>query len=173
MPKRLLVLTPKMCHDRRKGIPMTEGRVAKHLNVRTETYCRWERGRQKPSRKNLLSLAKELKFYDPGSGVEVVIEWRQDADVTDGQLTVQETGPADKDGLAGAAQTGMPLPAEAGSQAQHPAAIAKPVVYLLNHEALNQTVNAIVREKLDSFLAERETRESITTTESADSEKTE
>lgn len=158
MPKRLLVLTPKMCHDRRKGIPMTEGKVAKHLNVRNETYCRWERGRQKPSKKNLLSLARELKFYDPGAGTEVVIEWRQDADVTDGRLTVQETGPADKDGLAGAVQAGMPLPVEAGGQAaQHQPVMAEPVVYLLNHEALNRTVHAIVQEKLESFLAERDT----------------
>ena len=160
MPKRLLVLTPKMCRDRRKSISMTGGRVAVKIKVRNETYCRWEKGRQKPSRKNLLALAKLLQFYNPASGEEVVIEWRQDADLADGQLTEQETDPADKDGPAGAARAGTPVPAETGGQLGiPPAAIAKPVVYLLNDEALNRTVNAIVLEKLDSFLAERETKE--------------
>lgn len=160
MPNKLLVLTPQMCHDRRKKLRLTEGKLARKVDVCPETCSRWERGRQKPSGKNLVSLATVLGFFDPGSGPEPVIEWRKDTDGTEGQLAAQETGPAGKDGPAGANQARVPIPDEASrNAAQQPAVIAQPVIYLLNDEALNRTVDAIVREKLDSFLAGRETKE--------------
>ena len=160
MPKMFLVLTPQKCHDRRKALKKTQGKVAKKIPVWPETYSRWENGRQKPSQANLVSLAKVLEFFDPKSETELVIEWRTGTDWTDGQLTAQETGPAGKDGPVDAAQARAPIPAEASRSAvPQPAEMARPVVYLLNDAVFNKTVHALVKENLDSLLAERKTKE--------------
>jgi len=160
MPNKLLVLTPQMCHARRKDLELTEAKVATRVHICPETYSRWERGRQKPSGKHLVLLAKVLGFIDSESGAELVIEWRKDTDGTEGQLAAQETGPAGTDGPAGVHQARVPIPDGTSRNAAHqPAVIAQPVVYLLNNEALNRTVTAIVQEKLGSFLAGRETKE--------------
>ena len=159
MPKMYLVLTPEKITKRRKELDKSQGQMARKIKVRSETYSRWECGRLRPSKAHLIMLAIVLKFYNPESDVELVVQWQTDMDRMDDPLVAQGTDPEGNGGPVNTGQAGLPGSNEAcRTAASLPALTGQPVVYLLNGEVLNQTVHELVKEKLDYLLAERETK---------------
>ena len=83
-----VILTPEIIRAARKKIPLTLAKFAAKVGVYTETACRWESGRMRPSVKHGRKIIKVLGLTpQPASLCPVSIAQK------DGQLTVQESVP--------------------------------------------------------------------------------
>ncbi len=106
-----VALTPEIIRAGRKDIPLTLAKFARRVGVATETACRWETGRMKPSLCHGRKIIQVLKFTPPPAG-----QCPADAAQEDGQLTAQNTVPPVQAQSAAAGGSGTGRPVSGGSQ---------------------------------------------------------
>ena len=137
-----IILTPEIIRNRRRELALTQAKFSKRVGVATETDSRWERGRLTPTKKNQHKIVEVLKLTAQNASSAQTGEAQEGR-----QLTEQGTGPADN--AAGPDGAGK-------GEAHRTVPDCRTKVSPPFSEAISQAVDAMIEEKIEKYMADRE-----------------